>query len=91
MIISNRGGLPETVTNAIILEKLDQNALYKELSNLIENNKKRLKLQKSSLVNFYLTNKFVCRQIDSYRSLINQKKIKSIKTKTKQNPSYYKL
>ena len=76
VIISNRGGLPETVTNAIILKKLNQNALYKELSNLIENNKKRLKLQKSSLANFYLTNKFVCKQIDSYRSLINQKKLR---------------
>ncbi len=81
VIISNRGGLPETVTNAIILKKLNQNALYKELSNLIENNKKRLKLQKSSLENFYLTNKFVCRQIDLYRSLIIQKKIESVKTK----------
>ena len=81
VIISNRGGLPETVTNAIILKKLNHNSLYKELSNLIENNKKRLKLQKSSLENFYLTNKFVCRQIDSYRSLIIQKKIESVKTK----------
>ena len=72
VIISNRGGLPETVTNAIILKKLNQNSLYKELSNLIENNKKRLKLQKSSLINFYLTNKFVSKQIDSYRSLLIQ-------------------
>ena len=81
VIISNRGGLPETVTNAIILKKLNQNALYKELSNLIENNKKRLKLQKSSLANFYLTNKFVCRQIDSNRSLLIQKKKRDCKNK----------
>ena len=81
VIISNRGGLPETVTNAIILKKLNQKTLYKALTILIENDNKRLKLQKSSLANFYLTNKFVSKQIDSYRSLINQKKIESIKTK----------
>ena len=36
VIISNRGGLPETVTNAIILKKLNQKTLYKALTILIE-------------------------------------------------------
>ncbi len=83
VVISDRGGLPETVTNAIILKKLNHKALYKALTTLIENDKKRLKLQKSSLANFYLTNKFVCKQIDSYRSLLIQSRIKSVKTKKK--------
>ena len=37
VIISNRGGLPETVTNAIILKKLDSTNLFKEVESLILN------------------------------------------------------
>ena len=37
VIISNKGGLPETVTNAIIMDKLDSKNLYNKLKLLIEN------------------------------------------------------
>ncbi len=77
VIISNRGGLPETVTNAIILRKLNHKSLYNALVNLIENNKKRLNLQKKSIKNFYLSNRFVTKQIDNYRSIINHKLFKN--------------
>ena len=76
VIISNRGGLPETVTNAVILRKLNQKNLYNSIVRLIENKKYRYQLQRNSIKNFYLTNNFVVKQIDFYRKeiLIKDKK-----------------
>ena len=50
-IISNRGGLPETTNEAIILKKLDSDNLYKTIKNLIRNNKLRQSIQKKSFQN----------------------------------------
>ena len=72
VIISNRGGLPETITNAIILNELSSVELTKQLSLLINNNKLRRKLQLDSINNFYLTHKKVSDSIDSYRNEILQ-------------------
>ena len=84
VIISNKGGLPETVTDAIILRKLNEKNLYKALENLIKNKNKRLKLQKNSLKNFYLTNKYISSLIDKYRyDIMNKKEIKSKKKNNK--------
>ena len=44
VIISNRGGLPETITNGIILKKLNSKNLYKNIEYLIKNKSKRLEL-----------------------------------------------
>ena len=44
-IISNKGGLIETTDQAIILRKLDEINLYKEIKKLILNNKKRKHMQ----------------------------------------------
>ena len=68
VIITNKGGLPETVTDAKILQKLNEKSLTKLISNLIEDVKVRKSLQKKSIQNFYLTHKFVCKKIDDYRS-----------------------
>ena len=68
VIITNKGGLPETITNGIILNKLSIKSLEKEIKNLIVNNEKRKKLQYLSAKNFYLTNRFVSNLIDEYRS-----------------------
>ena len=68
VIITNRGGLPETVTNAKILEKLNVKNLTKTLDKLIKDNFLRANLQKLSIKNFYLTHKFVSSLIDNYRS-----------------------
>ncbi len=67
VIISNRGGLPETVTNAIILRNLSVNYLYKSIEKLIINKNLLKSLQTKSINNFYLTNEFVTKKIDSYR------------------------
>ena len=71
VIISNRGGLPETITNGIIIQKLTSLNIYKEIKNLIDNEKQRFKLQSLSLKNFYLTDEFICKKIDKYRNKLN--------------------
>ena len=57
VIITNKGGLPETITNGIILEKLSVLNVYNAMDRLIKNSHLRKKLQNLSLKNFYLSNK----------------------------------
>ena len=68
VIISNRGGLPETITNGLILKELNVKSLYKNIDFLVKNKKRRLELQNKSIRNFYLTHKFVSTLIDNYRN-----------------------
>ncbi len=70
VIISNKGGLPETLTNGVILKDLTVNEIYNRIDKLIENKKARIDLQKLSYKNFYLTHKFVSEQIDNVRKLL---------------------
>ena len=58
VIISNRGGLPETVTNAIILRKLNVETLYKSIENLIKNKEKDTSYKK--IFKKFLFNKSIC-------------------------------
>ncbi len=74
VIVSNRGGLPETITNGIIVRNLSIKNLYNSINKLIQNKKQRVSLQKSSLKNFYLTDEYICKKIDSYRkNLVDHK------------------
>jgi len=66
-IISNKGGLPETVTHGIILKELNVASVYNAIKKLIENNKERLEMQKLSIKNFYHSNKVSVKKIDEYR------------------------
>ena len=68
VIITNKGGLPETVTNAKILNSLTVNVLEKNINNLIKNTVLRKKMQKLSIQNFNLTHDFITKEIDNYRS-----------------------
>ena len=68
VIITNKGGLPETVTDAKILKNLNQKNLTKSITDLIKNTKLRQSLQRRSIQNFYLTHEFVSKKIDDYRS-----------------------
>ena len=68
VIITNKGGLPETVTDAKILKRLNVKELTSTINFLIKNNKLRKKLQKLSIKNFYLTHSYVAAAIDNYRS-----------------------
>ena len=68
VIITDRGGLPETVTDAKIIKNLNIKNLTKNISELVRNNLLRKKLQSLSIKNFYLTHKFVSSEIDNYRT-----------------------
>ena len=70
VIITNRGGLPETITNAVILNTLNKANLYQSIENLIKNIKFRKELQKLSVENFNLTHNNASKEIDSYRNEI---------------------
>ena len=79
-IISNKGGLPETITHGIILKKLNIFSVYKAIKDLIDNEKKRKHLQSLSIKNFFHTNKLSSKKMDDYRK--NILKTKSIKNKS---------
>ena len=68
VIISNRGGLPETITNGVIIRNLNSKNVYNSINELIKNKSKRTTLQKLSLKNFYLTDAYISKKIDLYRS-----------------------
>ena len=80
VIISNKGGLPETITNGIILKKLTSKEIYLEIEKLIKNPYQRSSLQKLSFKNFYLTHKYISNLLDKIRNL-KLIKIKNINIK----------
>jgi glycosyltransferase involved in cell wall biosynthesis len=69
-IISNKGGLPETITHGIILKKLNISSVYNAIKDLIENKNKRIQLQNLSIKNFFHTNKLSSIKMDEYRRYI---------------------
>ena len=68
VIISNRGGLPETSNSAVILNKLSSNDIYNEIKKLIINKKKLSNLQKKNYINFKFNHKYISDLIDNIRS-----------------------
>ena len=74
VIISDRGGLPETSKNAIILKNLSAISLFKSIESLIINKKKLLSLQKKNYANFQFTHKYISNIIDNIRNGFNIKK-----------------
>ena len=68
VIITNRGGLPETITNGIILENLSKNNLYNSINELILKKNYRKELQNLSLKNFNLTHSNASQLVDNYRN-----------------------
>ena len=73
VIISNRGGLPETITNGIILRNLNANNLFDSIEKLIEDKSKLKDLQEQSIKNFFLTDEYISDKIDNYRNEIHNK------------------
>ena len=86
VIISNKGGLPETAPKAIILKKLSADSLYKEIKKLIDDNKKLIQLQKANYKNFIFTHSYISKIIDKIRlDILKQNKIKLFNIKNKQS------
>ncbi len=68
VIISKRGGLPETSKKAIILKELSAKEIFNEIENLILNPKSLLKLQKENYKEFIFNHKFISNLIDDIRN-----------------------
>ncbi len=67
VIISNRGGLPETSSVAIKLNELSSKSLFNEIEKLIKNKKKLLFLQKQNYKKFIFTHKYISKILDTIR------------------------
>ncbi len=74
VIISNRGGLPETAKDAIILKDLSSKELFNQIEKLILNKKKLIKTQKNNYKNFVFNHTFISKLIDRLREGISNKK-----------------
>ena len=68
VIISKRGGLPETSKSAIILKKLTAYEIYHEIEKLITNEKKLKKIQKANYKDFIFNHKYISNLIDKIRN-----------------------
>tara|TARA_B110000003_G_scaffold275682_1_gene319044 strand:- start:1875 stop:3590 length:1716 start_codon:yes stop_codon:yes gene_type:complete len=73
VIITNKGGLPETTNHGLILKKLESKTLSDKIKLLIENDDLRKKIQFKTYKDFKYTNKFISSKIDDLRSNINYK------------------
>ena len=70
VIASNVGGIPEIIKNCgILIEKINHNKLYKQITHLIENDKLRLYYQKS-IKNFRFSSKDSSKKLDELRKII---------------------
>ncbi len=67
VIISNKGGLPETCKNAVVLKKLSSENLFLEIDKLIKNREKLIKLQKLNYKNFIFDHRYISKLIDNIR------------------------
>ncbi len=75
VIISNRGGLPETTKSAIVLKELSSNEIYNQIEKLIKNSKKLRYLQKENYKNFTFNHQFISSLIDRIREEFEISKI----------------
>ena len=82
VIISNKGGLPETSVSAIILKKLSYKELFNEIEKLIKNPNKLIKYQKLNYKNFIFNHNYISKIIDKIRSDFLPNKLFNIKKKT---------
>ncbi len=72
VIVSDRGGLKETITDGIVVKNINAENFSKNIIKLITNQKLLKKYQINSIKNFYLTNETASIKIDTYRDeLIN--------------------
>ena len=73
VIISNRGGLPETAPNAIKLKTLSALNVFNEIERLIINKKRLTMLQKINHKNFKFTHSYISNIIDKVRKSVHSK------------------
>ena len=71
VIISNRGRLPETTENAIILQNLSSKIFYQSLDKLTSNKSQLLSLQKKNYANFKFDHQYITKIIDKIRKQLS--------------------
>ena len=79
VIISKKGGLPETTKSAILLEELSSKNIYSEIENLILNQKKLKRCQKLNYKNFRFDHKYISKKIDDIRDQFQNINLFSLK------------
>ena len=67
VIITNRGGLPETTNHGIILKRLNSETLYKKIKLIVENETLRRKIQIKTYKDFTFTHQNIAKKIDVLR------------------------
>ncbi len=67
IIMSNKGGLPETTKFGLVLSNLNSDEIFNKLEYLILNKSKRLQIQKKIYKNFFYTHLFITNKIDTIR------------------------
>ena len=75
VIISNKGGLPETAKDAIILKDLTVSNLFNTIDKLISYPNRLLKVQKKNLLNFKFNHQYITNIIDLIRDEFIEKNI----------------
>ena len=84
VIISNKGGLPETSSAAIVLKDLNSQTLFNTIDKLILNKKRLLTIQKKNYSNFIFTHKYISTIIDNLRNVyLHTSEINSFNIKIK--------
>jgi len=68
VITSNRGGLPETTSESILLKTLSSLEIFKEIEKLILDKKRLKKIQILNYKNFKFDHKYISNLIDNIRS-----------------------
>ena len=71
VIISNKGGLPETAQDAIILKSLTSQNVFRAVNKLIQNKEYLINLQKKNYYNFKFNHIFITKIIDTIRKQFN--------------------
>ena len=79
VIISKKGGLPETTKSAILLKELNSKYIYSEIENLILNRNKLTYFQKLNYKNFRFDHKYISKIIDDIRDQFQNINLFSIK------------
>ena len=69
-IITNKGGLPETSSAAVVINSLNTNNLFKEIENLILNKRLLKKLQVKNYKDFVFTPDLISKKISQIRNNI---------------------
>ena len=82
VITSNRGGLPETTSESILLKTLSSLEIFKEIEKLILDKKRLRKIQILNYKNFKFDHKYISNLIDNIRADLFPSSNISIKSKS---------